>query len=118
MSVQTYWNGEPCEAWKVWLVVPEWAEGDPELAWWRDLAGERRPAVEVVYNGETFYLDDGEHTASEEAQRRFRERFGDKRGMLLGRVAGMGWAKVTDGRGSPAYAHANLPAVPGSVEAR
>lgn len=69
---------EPCEARKVRVVV----EDAPEFAsyWARPYIGEERDAVEVTYDGRTFYLDD---------------------------ELGQGWAKVTSG-GSPRTGHKNL----------
>lgn len=86
-SVQTYWNGLPTPARKVWGTVAEWTEDDPPLAWWRDLAGQRIEAVEVVldgvnYGGGIAYLEDRN---------------------------GEGWRKVTEGFGGPRYPHKNVP---------
>ncbi|RKX65384.1 MAG: hypothetical protein DRP42_04860 [Tenericutes bacterium] len=75
----TYWNGEPTEATRVVVTV-----GKPMApTWWcADLEGHARRAVEVVYGGETFFLDDED---------------------------GSGWAKVTEGHGSPNWPHSSLP---------
>jgi hypothetical protein len=75
----TYWNGEPTPARCVRVVVGK----APRSTWWcADFEGQEREAVEVVYGGEPFYLDNED---------------------------GSGWAKVTKGRGSPAYRHSSLP---------
>lgn len=75
----TYWNGEPCEARVVRVIVgsslkPTW--------WCADLEGTEREAVEVRYDGQTFYLDN-ENNA--------------------------GWLKVTLGEGAPGWGHRSLP---------
>jgi len=78
--METFWNGEPCEARKVNVVVG----ASPRPTWWcASLEGQTRAAVEVIYAGQApFYLDNED---------------------------GSGWRKVTDGRGSPHWAHASLP---------
>lgn len=80
MAEQTYWNGEPCEARKVVVIVG----ASPRSTWWcAGLEGQERKAVEVSYAGQPpFYLDNED---------------------------GSGWFKVTKGRGSPAVGHASLP---------
>lgn len=76
---QTFWNGEPTPARKVRVIVGP----SPKPTWWcAELAGQERAAVEVSYFGDRFYLDDED---------------------------GSGWAKVTQGRGSPQYGHSSLP---------
>ena len=77
---ETYWNGEPCEARKVIVIVGE----SPRSTWWcAGFAGQQRKAVEVTYAGQPpFYLDNED---------------------------GRGWGKVTVGRGSPVYPHSSLP---------
>jgi len=78
--VETFWNGEPCTARKVIVIV-----GDAPLpTWWcAGLAGQQRKAVEVIYADQPpFYLDNDD---------------------------GRGWDKVTVGRGSPHYPHSSLP---------
>lgn len=113
---ETYWNGQPAQARKVTLVVADAPEFP--LYWARDLVGTRRDAVEVTYDGHTFYLDDADYEVSAKQQEAFRARFGDVRGLTLGRSAGMGWAKVTEGHGSPRWSHGDLTPEPGSVEPR
>jgi len=49
--------------------------------WARKLVGTERPAVEVTYNGHTFYIDDAN---------------------------GEGWRKVTNGFGGPRCSHSSL----------
>lgn len=82
-----FWNGLPTTVRRCTGIVAEWdAETDPPQAWWRDLAGTRVKAVEVVLDGVNYgggidYLwnDDGS-----------------------------GWRKVTEGHGSPSYGHRNI----------
>lgn len=74
-----YWNGEPAFARRVMVGVgkalkPTW--------WCAELEGTVRPAVEVTYEGQTFFLDNEK---------------------------GEGWQKVTFGYGSPRYGHRSLP---------
>ena len=77
--IRTYWNGEPAAARKVRVTVGP----SPVKTWWcAPLEGTEREAVEVTYYGEVFYLDNED---------------------------GSGWAKVTVGRGSPVFGHAELP---------
>lgn len=78
-GLPTFWNGERCEAERVVVIVgkalrPTW--------WCAPLEGQKRRAVRVRYNGQTFYLDDEN---------------------------GSGWHKVTSGRGSPWVGHSSLP---------
>jgi hypothetical protein len=76
--MKTEWNYEPCSATRVLVIVDD----APEFPsyWARDLIGKERFAVEVIYNGQTFYIDDED---------------------------GSGWFKVTNG-GGPEYRHGNL----------
>lgn len=90
----TYWNGERCEARKVWLVV---ADGEHERGWYRQFIGQRRAAVEVSYAGQVFYLDDDAYD-------------GDGREY----PAGGGWLKVTEGHGGPRWGHRSLYPEPGA----
>jgi hypothetical protein len=74
-----YWNGEPCRAHRVVVRVGT----VPRSTWWcAGMEGTERPAVMVVYQGDTFYLDDEN---------------------------GAGWTKVTAGKGSPWTGHRSLP---------
>lgn len=76
----TYWNGEPHPAQRVMVTI-----GTVPSGWWCDgMQGHTRKAVEVYTPDNTvrFYLDDED---------------------------GDGWAKVTVGRGGPAYRHSSLP---------
>lgn len=110
MSDDTYWNGLPTPARKVTGVVPAHdPEVHPPQAWWagrgsppevakalgikhmpsEDLQGQRIEAVEVVLDGVNVgggisYLDNRD---------------------------GSGWAKVTEGHGSPRWGHRNVPLV-------
>ena len=77
---KTFWNGEPCEARIVVVIVGK----SPKKTWWcAGLEGQERQAVEVKYGDEKpFYLDNED---------------------------GEGWAKVTEGRGSPQWGHSSIP---------
>ncbi len=77
---RTYWNGEPCLARIVRVIVGP----SPRETWWcAKLVGTEREAVEVrYYDQPPFYLDN---------------------------EGGLGWAKVTIGCGYPDYGHASLP---------
>lgn len=77
--MRTYWNGERCEARRVRVIVGD--SGQFPCPWFRSIVGQERDAVEVTYNGSTFYLDNEN---------------------------GSGWGKVTGGRGSPNYGHRSL----------
>ncbi|MER7815635.1 hypothetical protein [Streptomyces sp. NPDC096153] len=88
MTEQTMWNGEPCTATRVTVVVAD--SGAFPSYWAREHAGTRRNAVQVDYGGDTFYLDDED---------------------------GSGWHKVTHG-GGPRHGHMGLEVEPGSVQAR
>jgi hypothetical protein len=101
---QTFWNGEPTPARKVTGVVLD-APEFPQY-WARPLVGTRRNAVEVTYNGETFYLDDDERT-SEALPPEYAKALGVESEPRVV-AAGSGWAKVTVGRGSPSYGHSEL----------
>lgn len=76
--MKTYWNGEPCKARRVIVIV---APAEKSTFWYAHLAGKERQAVEVVYGNQTFYLDN---------------------------AADLGWAKVTTGKGSPRWGHRSL----------
>lgn len=83
-----YWNGLPTRVRKVTGTIVKYdPDRHPNLAWWKDMVGQTIVAVEVSldgvnYGGGTIYLDDRK---------------------------GEGWRKVTDGRGSPSYPHAEVP---------
>lgn len=80
-AARTYWNGERAAARKVRLrLVDPGLDAHPNY-WARELTGLIRAAVRVEYGGQVLYLDD---------------------------AAGYGWAKVTEGRGSPKVAHRAL----------
>lgn len=79
---KTYWNGEETPAVRVKIIIRSPTEHDPKGTWWLKHAGEDREAVRVTYHGEVFYLDN---------------------------ATGLGWSKVTKGRGSPQWGHASLP---------
>lgn len=108
----TFWNGEPCPARQVRVIVAD----DPrfDLYWARPYVGQERDAVEVTYSGSTFYLDDDGHApAGKEAE------FLRSRGVEPEADApGQGWAKVTLGRGSWRFGHRSLAVEPGSVRDR
>jgi hypothetical protein len=113
---QTFWNGEPCEARKVTLIV---ADNEAFRSYWaRPLVGTRRNAVEVTYAGSTFYLDDEPFGAEESAvEIEFRPGVTQTFVRAPGSY-GWAWDKVTTGRGSPVYGHRDLTPVEGSVEPR
>lgn len=65
------------------VLVPKWVAGrHAPLAWWREVQETERAAVEVLYGSQRQLLDDED---------------------------GRGWAKVTEGRGSPLLGHRDLP---------
>jgi hypothetical protein len=76
---QTYWNGEPCKATIVRVIV------GPALKptyWYAGLQGKEREAVRIEYaDCEPFYIDNED---------------------------GSGWLKVTVGFGTPMYGHGSL----------
>lgn len=77
--MQTYWNGEPCKATKVQVVV-----GKPlRPTWWcAHLEGKVHPAIKIECDGsEPFYIDDQPQS----------------------------WTKITVGLGSPSYGHRSVP---------
>lgn len=76
---KTYWNFEPCEARIVRIVVGN--SGRFEKPWFEPYLGTIREAVEVKYYRQTFYIDN---------------------------EFGVGWRKVTEGRGSPNYPHSSI----------
>lgn len=78
-TIETYWNGEPCKARCVRVIVGTAAK---PTFWHAGLEGTVRNAVEVTYGNQKFLLDNED---------------------------GQGWIKVTKGRGSPVYAHSSLP---------
>lgn len=82
----TFWNGELTEARKVTGIVVD--NPDAEHYWARDLVGQTRNAVVIIYAGETFYIDDQEHRGKG--------------------YDGCGWTKVTAGRGAPRWAHRSI----------
>jgi hypothetical protein len=80
-KAETFWNGEPAVAVRVRVIVGE----SPMESWWcADLAGTERDAVRITYprGTEPFYIDD---------------------------EGGIGWAKVTAGRGAPTVFNRGLP---------
>lgn len=87
MSEKTYWNGEPCKAQVVVVIVGK----APVSTWWcAELEGQQREAVEIIYGKQTFYIDN-EGDGSDEFP------------------SGSGWRKVTVGEGSPKWRHMSLP---------
>jgi len=103
MSDKPRWNGEPCEARRVRVVVADNARFP--LYWARHLVGTERAAVEVTYNGQTFYLDDEGYDERPEVQDYMRERGRPVRDHVG--YPGWGWEKVMAG-GGPASGHASL----------
>lgn len=100
---ETFWNGEPCEARKVRVIVAD--NPTARLYWARGFVGQERDAVEVTYAGQTFYLDDEAFEETRPEDLDFYQRTGFPPGKY---EAGSGWDKVTDGRGSPQWGHSNL----------
>lgn len=101
---RTYWNGEPVVARKVRVLVGPCAK---PTFWHNGLEGTEREAVEVSYpGGEPFYLDNSAWAQAEYKGPPLPYPFRD---MQRDRPAGEGWAKVTEGRGSPRWPHASLP---------
>lgn len=76
--MKTYWNGEPCKATIVQVIV---GKAEKPTYWYADLEGTERQAVRVEQEGDVFYLDNQD---------------------------GSGWMKVTVGMGSPQYGHKSL----------
>ena len=77
--MKTYWNGEPCKAIQVKVVV---GKADRPTWWFAGLEGTVRKAVKVDCDSDSpFYLDNED---------------------------GSGWVKVTEGYGSPSYGHKSL----------
>lgn len=79
MGEPTFWNYEPCEAWRQKIKV---GKAERPTFWYANLDGTTREAVGVNYHGHVFYLDNED---------------------------GSGWAKVTKGRGGPDWPHNSLP---------
>lgn len=75
----TYWNGERITCRREIVIVAD----APEIPayWARDLVGQERHAVEVIYGGHTFYIDNEN---------------------------GSGWAKVRFAGGGPRAGHSDL----------
>lgn len=75
----TFWNGETCTAIRCRVTVGK----SMAPTWWcAELEGTVREAVRVEYGEQVFYLDNED---------------------------GSGWRKVTEGHGSPRWAHNSLP---------
>lgn len=73
------WNGEPCVARHVEVIVGT----SPVETWWcASLKGTRRKAIEISQGGYSFFIDNED---------------------------GSGLMKVTLGRGSPSYGHKGYP---------
>ena len=90
----TYWNGLPTLAIRGTAVVAD-APEFPQY-WAKNLIGMRIPVIRVVLEGVNFgggvtYLDNRE---------------------------GVGWLKVTEGKGMPQYSHADVAIVTGSFEGK
>lgn len=112
MTETTYWNGEPCSARKVTVVVAD--SGKFPSYWAKELVGTRRDAVEVTYYSRTFYLDDAEYTQDGDSADYARAHGIEP----VVAKAGRGWMKVTAGHGHPRYGHSELEIEPDSVEPR
>lgn len=77
--IATHWNGEPVRARRCLVVVGP----APNANWWCvGMEGTERQAVEVIYGQQRFFLDNED---------------------------GKGWAKVTEGQGSPRTYHKSVP---------
>lgn len=51
---KTFWNGEPCQAKIVRVIVGK----APRPTWWcAPYEGQEREAVRIDYDGQTFYID-------------------------------------------------------------
>lgn len=83
---QTWWNGEPCKARIVHVIV---GHSDRPTWWCASLEGTVREAVEIEYGDFPLAYIDNDAWDDHEA--------------------GEGWRKVTIGRGSPQYGHWSLP---------
>lgn len=84
-DLKTWWNGEPCQARIVRVIV-----GLSAASWWcAGLEGQEREAVEIQYGDFPLSYIDNDAWDDHEA--------------------GAGWRKVTVGRGSPQYGHWSLP---------
>lgn len=82
-----WWNGLPTKIRHITGIVVDWdPDKDPPQAWWRDLSGVRVNAVEVVLDG----VNQGGGVD------------------ILWDDDGSGWAKVTEGHGSPRWPHRNI----------
>lgn len=93
-----YWNGLPTKIRKVTGVVKDWDfDLDPPHAWWRRICGETVDAVEVCLDGVNF---GGGHI------------------FLYDEDESSGWYKVTEGRGSPRFGHAELRLIPKTIKDR
>ena len=97
----TCWNGEPCEARIVRVIV---ADNDRLAYWARPYLGQEREAVEVRYAGTVFYLDNEAHTP-QGLELEVLKRYGVPSDPS---PAGEGWRKVTEHRGGPGAPHRSL----------
>ena len=105
MNCQTYWNGEPCPARIVRVIV---GPCEKETFWHNGLEGSEREAVEVAWPGQPkFYLDNEAWDRSSYKGPPLPPPF--ERMASASHPAGQGWEKVTVGRGSPQWPHASLP---------
>lgn len=89
--MKTYWNGEELDppARQATAVIADSGRFPSYWARSADLVGVRVSVVEVLYFDEPMYLFDGD---------------------------GSGWAKVTEGSGSPRWGHRDVEIEEGSVE--
>lgn len=101
---QTYWNGEPCAAERVMVVVDD-DQRFPEY-WARRFVGTQRRAVKITYSGNTFYIDDEGYEQTQGEIDLLRSH-GFKAEKVAG-YPGWGWDKVTVYRGSSKAPHAGL----------
>ena len=130
MAERTWWNGEPAVARRVVVIV---ADVEFPRYWARPFVGQERDAVEVVYEGQTFYLDDEGYEQPQEEYDRLVQAAESLSSSTSGRITveqacaklgikpqaedgshlkvgypGHGWNKVTVGQGSPQYGHSSL----------
>lgn len=105
MAEATFWNGEPCEARIVRVIVAP-SPDFPEY-WARPYIGTEREAVEITYAGAIFYIDNETHKLGADELATLEE-FGLSPVVDYGQRSGEGWEKVTTGKGSPTYGHRSL----------
>lgn len=58
---QGYWNGEPCQAFTEERIV---ARSESPNRWCNKFIGQKRKYLRIVYDGEEFFLDDEDKSAT------------------------------------------------------